>query len=72
MRVIKKRKNTVKKRSGGMNKNKDNIGKINKVAFWPAVIALLLFIGIGIVKTEVVGNFISSQIILGPTSIFYL
>ena len=23
-----------------MNKNKDNIGKINKVAFWPAVIAM--------------------------------
>lgn len=59
MRVIKKRKNTVKKRSGGMNKNKDNIGKINKVAFWPAVIALLLFIGIGIVKTEVVGSFMT-------------
>lgn len=42
-----------------MNKNKDNIGKINKVAFWPAVIALLLFIGIGIVKTEVVGSFMT-------------
>ena len=42
-----------------MNKNKDNIGKINKAAFWPAVIALLLFIGIGIVKTEVVGSFMT-------------
>lgn len=57
--VIKKRKNTVKKRIEGMNKNKDNIGKINKAAFWPAVIALLLFIGIGIVKTEVVGSFMT-------------
>lgn len=42
-----------------MNKNKDNIGKINKAAFWPAVTALLLFIGIGIVKTEVVGSFMT-------------
>lgn len=42
-----------------MSKNNDNIGKINKVAFWPAVIALLLFIGIGIVKTEVVGSFMT-------------
>ena len=60
MRVIKKRKNTVKKRSGGMNKNKDNIGKINKVAVSACLLLrLLLFIGIGIVKTEVVGSFMT-------------
>lgn len=60
-----------------MSKNNDNIGKINKVAFWPAVIALLLFIGIELIKTEVVGSFMTRAlyiiaIILGPTSIFYL
>ena len=42
-----------------MKNEKENVGKINKLAFWPAVIILMLFIGAGIVKTEVVGNFMT-------------
>ena len=37
--------------------NEENsIGKINKLAFWPAVIALVVFVIAGIVNTQAVGN----------------
>lgn len=37
--------------------NEENsTGKINKLAFWPAVIALVAFVIAGIVNTQAVGN----------------
>lgn len=37
--------------------NEENsTGKINKLAFWPAVIALVVFVIAGIVNTQAVGN----------------
>lgn len=37
--------------------NEENsTGKINKLAFWPAVIALVVFVIVGIVNTQAVGN----------------
>ena len=45
-----------------MKNEREDIGKINKLAFWPAVIALVAFIGVGIVKTEALGKFMTKAL----------
>ena len=45
-----------------MKNEREDMGKINKLAFWPAVIALVAFIGVGIVKTEALGKFMTKAL----------